>query len=142
MSDPQLKRKLKKREENRVRILQKKNEGIHINILILWGRKVSLVLCFFLILDEEGNAVDQQLPEEIERKFSIFTCLLSFYFIKPWFPGPSKKLKAGKKEKSSKIAAKDAEEPEAAEEESDHDDEDIEQCNIFSHLTIHFPCYY
>ena len=29
MPDPQLKRKLKKREETRVRILKKKNEGIY-----------------------------------------------------------------------------------------------------------------
>jgi len=69
MPDPQLKRKLKKREETRVRILKKKNEGIYhflVSSQLLFGNSLT---DYFINTEEEAqdSVEEEEQHEEIQR---------------------------------------------------------------------------
>ncbi len=71
MPDPQLKRKLKKREQSRLRVLNKKNEGNSNLIFVVLYFFINLLISVIDASDEDEHevATKEENVDETERKF-------------------------------------------------------------------------
>ena len=73
MPDPQLKRKLKKREQSRLRILNKKNEGnnhLFFNLYYVYSYCLLISITDASDKDEQEIASQEEDVVETERKFN------------------------------------------------------------------------